>query len=210
MTLRRQIASGFAVVAVPVVVVTLIALSVIGRLGSAVDAVLLENDRSLEAASEMDGALERIDSAALLALLDRDAEADRVATEARPRFRRALDAASGNLTIRGEDRIIGDVEEAFEEVQRAYLRLAQLAPGEARDEYATAFVPAFDRTRVGLTRLRTLNREAAREAGQGAQTTARTATWTVAIGALLALALIAWAAAKLSREIAAQPGSASP
>ena len=50
MSLRTQVASGFAVVAFPVVIVALVAVGAIDRQGGSVDAVLQENDRTLEAA----------------------------------------------------------------------------------------------------------------------------------------------------------------
>ncbi|MGB3542268.1 MAG: hypothetical protein WBA11_05010, partial [Rubrivirga sp.] len=123
MALRQQIVSGFAVLLLPLAIVALVALSTISSLGGAVDAVLADNERSLEAVADMDGALERLDSAALLTLLDRDAEASRIATAAQAEFRRALEVAAGNLTIEGEGQIVSDLEGAFDEVERASVSL---------------------------------------------------------------------------------------
>lgn len=210
MSLRSQVASGFAVVALPVVIVALVAVAAIDRLGGAVDGVLQDNERTLEAAAEMEGALERLDSAALLALLGRDREASAIAEEAGGRFRGALAVAMGNLTVPGEGDVVRAVGAAFGDLDRAYEAVSRGEPGAARAAYADAFVPAFRQARDGLAELRELNREAAREAARNAQETASAATWAVAVGALVALALVGWAAARVSRQIAASYAGTRP
>ena len=205
MALRQQIASGFAVLLIPLAIVALVALSTISRLGGAVEAVLLDNERSLEAAAEMGAALERLDSAALLRLLGRDAEAQEVAGPAVPRFRDALATAEGNLTIEGEGETVSAVESAFGRVEAASAALARAEPDAARVVYADRFVPAFEETRDRIDRLEDANRQAASTAAADAQSVAQTAFWGVALGAALALAVGTWAAARLSRQIAAAP-----
>ena len=202
MSLRQQIVSGFAVLIVPLAIVALVSLSTVSRLGGAVEAVLSENQRSLTAASEMDTALERLDSAALSALLGRPDDAEAIAAPALGQFREALAVAEGNLTIEGEGAIVADLGAGFERVGRAWQALSAADGDAARTTYADAFVPAFDDTRDALGRLRVANREAAAVASQDASQTARVAFWSVAIGALFALAIGAWAALRLSRQIA--------
>lgn len=202
MDLRQQIVAGFAVLIVPIVLIALIAFAVLGRLGGAVDAVLLENERSLRATAEMDVALERLDSAALLALLGRNADASAIAEEARPRFRSALGTAAGNLTIRGEGDLVAEVEAAFAEYEQAFGALVAGEPDATRSAYAESLVPAFERTRAGISALRAANREAAVTAGEDAGSMARTARWGIGVGALLAVLLGGWAALKLSQQIA--------
>ena len=206
MSLHSQIAGGFAVLLIPVAIIALVALSTISGLGGAVDAVLADNERSLEAVAEMDGALERLDSAALLVLLGRGDEAGQIAGAARARFRDALAVAAGNLTVDGEGEIVSGVEGAFGDVERASERLAGTGPDAARAAYAQGFVPAFERTRDRLQALESANRQAATVAAEQAQASAQTAFWGVALGVALALALGVWSAARLSRQIAeAQP-----
>ena len=202
MALRQQIVSGFAVLILPLAIVALVALSAISSLGGAVEAVLADNERSLEAVADMDGALERLDSAALLTLLDRDAEASPIANAAQAEFRRALGVAAGNLTIEGEGALVSDLEAVFDDVERASVSLGIAAPDAARGVYADAFVPAFERARARLADLEAANRTAALEAAAAAQTSARSAFWGVALGVALALALGAWAAVRLARQIA--------
>ena len=202
MSLRQQIVAGFAVLIGPLVLVALVAFAVIGRLGGAVDTVLLENERTLEAVAQMDQALERLDSAALLVLLDRDAEADAIAGRARSRFRSALDVAAGNLTVEGEGQVVDDIGAAFADYERAFDALDTAEPAATRAAYAADVAPAFDRVRDGLERLGAANREAAAAAAREAGSMARTARWAVGLGALLAVVLGAWAAARLSRQIA--------
>ena len=213
MTLRQQIAAGFAVLLVPLAIVALVALSTISDLGGAVGAVLADNDRTLEAVGDMDVALERLDSAALLRLLGRDGEAGAIEGPAQAQFRRALAVASGNLTVEGEGEIVAGVEAAFDDVERAAIAVGTAGPDGARDAYASDFVPAFRRARDGLARLGAANRQAAADAAGDARQTARTAFWGVAAGVALALALGAWAASRLSRQIARGaegPGAAEP
>ncbi len=199
--LRTRIASGFAIIILPLVVISIVALATIDRLGRSVDTVLLENERSLAAATDMDIALERLDSAALLLLLGRDGEAQSIAQDATPAFESALESAQGNLTIQGEGQVIDALAQAFEEAQKAYT-LASQDSTQRRIVYAQSFVPAFERTRTRLTQLRTLNRDAAQTAGVEAGNDARTARWTVLVGALVALLLCIWVTIKISGEIA--------
>jgi CHASE3 domain sensor protein len=209
MTLRRQIIAGFAVVALPVVLLALVAYAVIGSLGGAVETVLQENERSLEAAAEMEGALERMDSAALTLLLGQRDEADAISLAARPRFLDALAVADGNLTIEGEGDVVEGARTAFTGVERAFVAMLQADDQEtARATYGTAFTQAFTTARARVDELERLNRDTAQASARDARMTARMARWTVLIGALLALVLVAWAAIKLSREIAAHPGEA--
>ena len=72
MTLGTQIGTGFAVLAVPVAILALVAFAVLSRLGGAVEAVLLENDRTLAPAETMDVALERLGRAAVRGVADED------------------------------------------------------------------------------------------------------------------------------------------
>ena len=205
MTLRRQIIAGFAVVALPVILLALVAYGVIGTLGGAVDAVLQENERSLEAAAEMEGALERMDSAALLVLLGQREEANGISLAARPRFLNALQVAEGNLTIDGEGEVVERAQTAFTELERGFVGMLQAEESDdARRAYANAFTSAFETARASVDELERLNRETAQSSARDAQVTAQRARWTVVAGALVALLLVAWSAAKLSRQIAAQ------
>ena len=182
MTLRNQIAAGFAVLLVPVVLIALVSIAVIQALGGAVDSVLLENERSLEAASEMDVALERIDSAALLLLLGREPEARAIAEAARPRFEAALQTAAGNVTIDGEQRVLDDLRGAYDEYTAAYEAIASASGDDARGAYAERFTPAFASARSRLESLTELNRGAAAASGAEAGEMARMALWVVGLG----------------------------
>ena len=179
-------------------------------MGGAVDAVLADNERSLEAVAQMDVALERLDSAALLRLLDRDDEADPIDGPARARFREALAVARGNLTIDEEGRIVDAIEAAWADAERAADAVATAEPDAARAAYATGFAPAFGRVRDGLAQLGEANREAAAVAARDARSTAESAFWLVLGGVALALALGAWAAVRLSRQIASAAAAPSP
>ncbi len=200
--LRTRIASGFAIIILPLVVISIVALATIDRLGRSVDTVLLENERSLAAATDMDIALERLDSAALLALLGRDEEARTIARQANPALDEALQIASGNLTVDGEGSVTSALARSFSEAQLAFARVTSAEPDDRRQIYAQSFVPAFEQSRDRLTQLRTLNRDAAQTAGQEAGNAADTARWTVLIGALISLLLCIWVTVKISGEIA--------
>lgn len=202
MNLRHQIVAGFGVLLVPLALIAITAFAVIGRLGGAVDAVLAENDRSLRAVAAMDVSLERLDSAALLALLGRADEASEIAGVHRARFRGALADAASNLTIEGEAEAVADVEVAFEEYDAAFETVANADHDAARTAYGEALGPAFDRVREELETLREMNQEAALLAAREAGSLARWGLWSVGIASLVAVVLAAWAAVKLSGQIA--------
>ena len=202
MALRQQIAAGFAVLLLPLAIVALVALAAISSLGGAVEGVLADNERTLEAVAEMDVALERLDSGALLQLLGRSDEARQTVGPAQERFRAALAVAAGNLTVEREGELVAEVERAFDDVERAAITIGTAEPDAARAVYATGFAPAFGRVREGLAELAQANREQAAASAAGARRTARAAFWGVAAGAVLALGLGVWAAVRLSRQIA--------
>ena len=202
MSLRWQIITGFGILLVPLALVAITAFAVIGRLGGAVDAVLSENDRSLRAVATMDVSLERLDSAALLALLERNDEADEIAGVHRARFRGALADAASNLTIAGEGEAVAAVEAAFERYDDAFEDVVGSDHETARAAYVGALVPAFDDVREGLQTLREMNQAAALVTAKEAGSLARWGLWSVAVASLLAVVLAAWAAVKLSGQIA--------
>ena len=100
--LRPRLALGFGCLLALLVVLGVQGVSKLDELGNAIDVMLRENYRSVQACQQMTESLERLDSAALFALSGEAARGrDLVATH-RATFEAALDVESHNDTLPGE------------------------------------------------------------------------------------------------------------
>ena len=166
-----------------------------------VDAMLVENDRSIQAASHMTEALERLDSASLLQLVGEQKEANEIHRDGELLFQESLAIAEGNITIEGEIQIIDSLRTTYEN----YLSLLnhfQQAPNFV--EYKSQINPAFLTVKHQVTRLRTINSDVMYERALYIGRQAYRATlpgMILMIGAVLFTLMFAW----LIREHSVKP-----
>lgn len=187
-TLRRKILGGYGLVLLLLVVVLAWALVNLSRLGSASEAILSENYRSIVAAERMTNVLERQDSAVLLYLLGDEEPGLRQFRENQNTFSQWLARAKDNLTIEGEAAVPARIDSAY----AVYLtRFGQLVRSDAAsaDAYEQRILPAFLPVREATLRLRDLNQQAMFAASARAEHVARRAMWSVGLTGLLALGL---------------------
>jgi NtrC-family two-component system sensor histidine kinase KinB len=123
-------------------------------LSRGVDAMLQENDRSVQAANEMILALERMDSGALLHVAGRTAEAANIISEADSSFSRAFLVAEGNITIDTEPAIIDSLRTSHSVFHRCLDALVQEPTFE---RYRCEVLPAFLEAKHVVGRLRRVN-----------------------------------------------------
>lgn len=206
MNLRSKILLGFGATLLLVVVVWVYAIYNLDRLGSASDAILRENYRSILAAENMIDTMERQDSAILLLLLGYRAEGLEQFRRNEAEFLQWLARAKDNITIEGEAEILETIETEYLNFLTAFseLRDREIAGEEeaAQAHYQETVLPLFEIVRDQSIALRELNQMTMVAASQRTQQIAGRAVWsTVGVGAvavLLGMAFSLW----LSRILA--------
>ena len=126
MGLRSKFLSGFLILAAMLVVAGVWSIYELKNIGQSVQTLLDENYRSIHAAKSMTEALERQDSALLLLLLGKEEEGRSILASAEESFSQAFVVAQNNITIPGEENIIGTINSAY----NAYRQLLVHSPGE--------------------------------------------------------------------------------
>lgn len=150
----------------------------IQNLGSASEAILSENYRSIIAAENMINGLERMDSAVLLHLQDREQGLRQFRTN-QNQVSRWLARAQDNITIAGEDRVLARIDSTFDRYTAQFDSLLQ-QPGVYGDRpYDDALMPAFQEVRSAAGDLRDLNQQTMVEASDRAESVATWAIWSV-------------------------------
>lgn len=154
-------------------------------LGRATGAILSENYRSILAAENMIDALERQDSAILLALLGDLRGGISQFRSNESEFLQWLARAKDNITIEGEQKLVASIEKNYNDYRNQFSVLT-----EANDTtfampdlttYRRIFLPAFETVRNGLISLRRLNEETMYAASNRAKAVASRAIWSTAI-----------------------------
>lgn len=184
MTLQKKILAGYGIALALLFTVLLWAVLNLEDLGRASEAILRENYKSILAAGNMIGALERQDSAMLLVLLGHPEEGTAQFREHENQFLQWLARARDNITIEGETEIILDIEAAYAQYLAAFSRLLQLEaddPPGAAVSYREVGFPSFQRIRDACARLRGLNQDTMYLASKQADTIAGRAIWSTSL-----------------------------
>ncbi len=207
-TLRKRILIGYGIaLALMAVVVVWAVVNLVG-LGQASDAILRENYKSILAAENMVGTIERQDSATLLVMLDYGEEGLGQFRENENQFLQWLGRAKDNITISGEADIIASIESGYSAYLVNFSKLRQVrasSPQQAGVFYHETVLPSFKHVRDEAERLREINQNTMFVASRRADVVARTAIWsTVAVAAAamgLGLAFSLLLSKRLARPI---------
>ncbi|MFO0648855.1 MAG: ATP-binding protein [Polyangiales bacterium] len=193
-SLRARVTFALAAITVALAVVAGSAMVSLTRLGGAIDTILRENYRSVVACDAMNEALERLDSAALLASTGRDDIARTMLEQHRARFQTAFRVEASNITLAAE----GAAVHALEARYRAYVTavdeaLASPEPGR-RATYLRELLPRFAGVKAAVLAVRHMNQAAMEAADRDARALARRSTLTTLALVAAALALALWVA----------------
>jgi NtrC-family two-component system sensor histidine kinase KinB len=174
-------------------------------LGQASDSILRENYKSIKAAEEMIDAIERQDSATLLAMLGGGAESSAEFKENETRFLQWLARAKDNITIVGEEEILAAIEKHYAQ----YLAVASVLfarPDPDLGRYRNEVETVFKKARDNCVRLREINEATMIEASDRAEKIANGAVRFSVIsgGGALVLGIIfsLYLAGRLARPVA--------
>ncbi|EKD82615.1 MAG: hypothetical protein ACD_39C01187G0002 [uncultured bacterium] len=193
MTLKKKILTGYGMAFLLMALVIAWAIANLISLGQATNAILSENYKSILAAENMLDALERQDSALLLALLGnkeagtaqfRNKEADFIAWLAR---------ANDNITIDGEAELIKTITTGYADYRQQFSAFTDRQQINAPDadwglsQYQQVFYPTFIKIREACIGLRNLNEKTMYTASLKANNVAGRAIWSTALIAVTAL-----------------------
>ncbi len=191
-TLRKKIFLGYGITLILMVLILVRAFIHLRDLGQASEAILRENYRSILAAENMVYALERQDSAVLLILLGYEAEGWKQFRENEGQFFQWLGRAKDNITIEGEDKIVGAIETGY----ASYLdHSSQIKPISIAGPQKTALfyhetmLPSFLKVRETCIRLREINQENMYRVSDRASFMAKRGIWSMGIIGFAAVAI---------------------
>lgn len=122
MGLRMKILSGFMILTVMLAVAGVWSVYELRTVGSAVQALLDDNYRSINASRVMIEALERQDSGILLLLSGKWEQGRAIMRTAHDEFTKGFKAAMGNVTLPDETAILEEIETKYREYRNLWLR----------------------------------------------------------------------------------------
>lgn len=193
MSLKRKILWGYGLVLSLVVIVSLWAVISLYRLGSASEAILQENYRSILAAENMVNTLERQDSALLLLMLGFESEATAQFRENEVEFLQWLSRAKDNITLPNESQTLSTLEVGYLDYLDASARLFETSIASPDRQpaayYHTSILPKFKLVRETAIDLREMNQQAMLSASDQAQRLATQAIGSMSVFGLLVAGL---------------------
>lgn len=154
MTLGKKLMLGFIIPPLMLMAAGLWSYTRFNNLSNRVDAMLHENDRSIQAAAQMTEALERMDSATLMMVAGQPENAEPVLLDADSLFHNALRTAIGNVTIESEPIILDSLKASYETYEAA---MEDFRSDPSFSVYSNEVMPAFLQTKQYIRRLRSLN-----------------------------------------------------
>jgi NtrC-family two-component system sensor histidine kinase KinB len=185
-TLKKKILTGYGVAFTLMGLVVVWAVMNLVSLGKATDAILRENYRSILAAENMLGALERQDSGVLLLFLGDTEKGISQFHENEAIFLQWLARAKDNITIQGEAELVHSIEGNYAKYRQQFSELTELSGARSAagrfspTMYQQTMYPSFAEVRDACTQLRKLNEETMYAASVRAGQVARRAIWSTA------------------------------
>lgn len=205
MKLRTKILLGYGIALLLLGGVLVLAYADLRRLGSASEAILSENYRSIQAAEHMINALERQDSGVLRYFLGSRDEGTGQFQDGQAEFREWLARAKDNVTIEGERRILAEIDSTYADYVNSFVTVLRGEGGSSTSPspgaYEVRLQPAFAAVRDAAERLRRLNEETMFQASDRAGSISRRSTLSVAGVGLLAGATVLLFSVLLSNRL---------
>ena len=191
MSLRTKLLSGFLLFAAALVALGMWSAWLLRDMGEVSRGIIAENYDSVVAAQEMKESVERLDSAALFALLGRGEQAVAQTSEHRRRFDGAFDRAANNVTEAGERELIDAIRREralYYEASDGLLTEAGGAGGRAQAIYSARLEPLSTNLRALCDELLRLNQGAMVAKSEAARGVARDyLLWTLLFASALVI-----------------------
>ncbi len=191
-TLRKKIFSGYSVILILLIFILIWMIIRLLRLGEASDRILRDNYKSILAAQNMIGAIERQDSGSLLVILGYEAEGLQQFNEYMSAFLQWFNSAKENITVEGEAQIIEEIDTAYSSYLNRFMFLGHsrsLDEEEASRYYHESLLPAFTSIRKTCEKLREINQAAMFLASEKAKIISSKAILSVSIAGIICLCI---------------------
>ena len=191
-TLRKKIFLGYGITLILMVLILAWAFLNLWDLGQASEAILRENYRSILAAENMVYAVERQDSAVLLILLGYELEGWKQFRENEGQFFQWLARAKDNITVEGEDQIVGAIETGYATYLSHSSQIKPISiagPQKTAIFYHETMLPSFLKVRETCIRLRDINQENMYKVSNRASLIAGRAIWSMAVIGIAAIVI---------------------
>src|SRR3954453_15228742 len=201
--LPTKLTLGFVALLAILIAVGVESISLLDRLGGAIDVILGENYKSVIACEQMKEALERMDSGALFALAGEEPRGRSLAVQYRPPFEAALKTELGNITLPSE----GERAARLQQLYDAYVPVLQqvldpgLPIGQRRALYFQRLYPTFQQIKQTADEILRMNERNMVQANDRARRVAAEASRSMAIALLAGTAFAGLAVFLLSRAI---------
>lgn len=208
MTLKKKMLLGYGVVFVFLGLVVAWAVGNLIFLGAATEAILKENYRSILAAENMVGALERQDSAVLFTILGEPDKGIALIREQEADFLQWMARAKDNVTIPGEDDLIRIIDKRFTDYRSLVFNFTRTqeipssASFQSKAYYFGTILPLFSEIRGMCLQLRHLNESTMYSASIRANKIASRAIYSTIAVAVSALILAFIFSLVLSERVA--------
>lgn len=204
--IRQKLVLGFGGLLAVIAVVGAMTMVQIDDLGKAIAMILRENYRSVVACQDMKESLERMDSGILFTLAGQELEGNRLIGEYTSRFRSALQAELGNITLPGEREKAERIESLFERYAEEIPLATQATrtPEDRRTDYFSRLQPLFREIKDIAQEILLMNQTNMNEANNAARRLADTAHDRM-LTAILASAFLAILFSYLAHRWILQP-----
>lgn len=146
-----------------VALVSVVAVTRVDQIGKAIDVILRENYRSVQACQDMDEALDRVDGGVMFCLMGKQEMGDKAIRENSRKFQAALDVELNNVTIEGE----GEMARKIEALSGPYF--AAVAAGADAEAYFTKLLPKFHELKALASRIQAMNQDSMSRANAAAR-----------------------------------------
>lgn len=191
-SLRSKLAFSYGLLIIIILAVSAWSIYHFVQLGRAVDVILVNNYKSITAAENMKEAIERMDSSAMFFIASQSARARQQFTENSTRFTDEFQIAASNITERGEDAIIKEIDTqyaAYKQQIEQFLNSSLGPPATQSTIYFEQLEPRFIALKSKLDDLLQLNKDSMVAASERAQAQSLRAEISTAIVAALGLVL---------------------
>ncbi|SKA08070.1 sensor histidine kinase [Selenihalanaerobacter shriftii] len=191
-TLKAKILAGYLILILIITGVAFWSINNFLGLSNAINDIMVENYRSVIAAENMIGSLERQDSAELLYLFGKEEKGLKLFRNNEKDFLKWFSRAEDNITIEEEREILDKIDKEFTKYLQNFNQLRDRSRQNqnlAKDFYLSQGMPQFNQIKKICERLLDVNQNAMVTAQERANNNAKDAVYSTALVSILAIVL---------------------
>ncbi len=177
-SLKTKIFLSYLLVTFILIIVTFWSINTFNSLSEAINNIMVENYRSIEASESMIASLERQDSGLLMMIDERTVDGRQTFHSNEQEFLKWLARAEDNITIEGEAKIISNISSSYLEYKSLFEEFQLLEQQTKREFYYQEIFHIFNQIKEEIRELRSINQETMVNAQQTADNRATTAIYS--------------------------------